>query len=170
MRADTGPTHTLKEATITNIKLLQVPLNHQQLLLFLLFLQIMCCQDSRQKKTYNIPTQPRQTTLDLQAWNRLLELSLTCLCRASGLGKSAEPKECAAAALTSQSRLRNPAELLTLHLIHYHTSPAQFRHQTSSLRLPEDIHELDKDVVQGRERCIKKKPSCSEKHGDWPSV
>ena len=37
-------------------------------------------------------------------------------------------------------------------------SPAQFKHRTASLRLPEDIHELYKDVVQGCEHCIKKKP------------
>ena len=38
-------------------------------------------------------------------------------------------------------RLRNPAELLKLHLRHYHMSPAEFRHRASSLRLPEDVHE-----------------------------
>ena len=37
-------------------------------------------------------------------------------------------------------------------------SPAQFRHRTSSLRLPEDIHDLYKDVAQDGEHCIKKKP------------
>ena len=46
----------------------------------------------------------------------------------------------------------------TLHLNHYHMSPAQLRHRTSSLRLPATIHELYKDVVQGCEHCIKKKP------------
>ena len=57
--------------------------------------------------------------------------------------------------LKFHSRLRNPAELLKLHLKDYHMLPAQ---PTSSLRLPEDIHELYKDVVQGCEHCIKKKP------------
>jgi hypothetical protein len=48
-------------------------------------------------------------------------------------------------------RLRKPEELLKLHLKHYHMSPAQFRHRTSSLRLPEDVHDQYKEVVQGRE-------------------
>ena len=36
--------------------------------------------------------------------------------------------------------------------------PAQFRHRTSSLRLPEDVHDRYKEVVQGCEHCVKKKP------------
>ena len=39
------------------------------------------------------------------------------------------------------TRLRNSTELLNIHVKHYHMSPAQFRHRTSSLRLPEDVHE-----------------------------
>ena len=39
------------------------------------------------------------------------------------------------------NRLRNSTELLKLHLKHYHMSPAQFRHRTSRLRLPEDARE-----------------------------
>jgi len=38
-------------------------------------------------------------------------------------------------------RLRKPEELLNLHLKHYHMSLAQFRHRTSSLRLPEEVHD-----------------------------
>ena len=37
-------------------------------------------------------------------------------------------------------------------------SLAQFRHRTSSLRLPEDIHALYNDVAQRCEHCIKQKP------------
>ena len=37
-------------------------------------------------------------------------------------------------------------------------SPAQLRRRTSSLRLPEDLQELYKGVVQGCEHYIKKKP------------
>ena len=37
-------------------------------------------------------------------------------------------------------------------------SPAQFRHRTSSLRLPEEAHEQYKEVVQGCEHCRMKKP------------
>ena len=50
-------------------------------------------------------------------------------------------------------RLRKPEELLKLHLKRYHMSPAQFRHWTSSLRLPEDVHDRYKEVVQGCEHC-----------------
>ena len=44
-----------------------------------------------------------------------------------------------------------------LHLKHYHMSVAQLRHRISSLRLPEDVHDIFKDVAQGCEHCIKKK-------------
>ena len=37
-------------------------------------------------------------------------------------------------------------------------SPAQFRHRTSSLRLPEDLYDKFKEIVQGCEHCVKKKP------------
>ena len=39
------------------------------------------------------------------------------------------------------NRLKKSSELLQLHLKQYHMSPAQFRHRTSSLRLPEDVHD-----------------------------
>ena len=55
-------------------------------------------------------------------------------------------------------RLRKPEEILKLHLKHYHMSPAQFRHRTSSLRLPEEVHDQYKEVVQGCEHCRMKKP------------
>ena len=45
-------------------------------------------------------------------------------------------------------RLRKPEELLKLHLKPYHMSPAQFRHRTSSLRLPEEVHDQYKEVVK----------------------
>ena len=69
-----------------------------------------------------------------------------------------KPKEPTSVVLKIHNRRRILGELLKLHLEHYHMSPAQFRHRTSSLRLPEDIHELYKDVVQGCEHCVKKKP------------
>ena len=56
------------------------------------------------------------------------------------------------------ARLSNQSELLKLHIKHYHMSPAQFKHRTSSLRLPEDIHDRYKEVVQGCAHCVKKKP------------
>ena len=56
------------------------------------------------------------------------------------------------------NRLRNSSELLKLDHKHYHMSPSQFRHRTSSLRLPEDVHDRYKEVVQGCEHCVKKKP------------
>ena len=37
-------------------------------------------------------------------------------------------------------------------------SPAQLRHQTSSLRLPEDVHGIYKEVVQGCEHYVNKQP------------
>ena len=37
-------------------------------------------------------------------------------------------------------------------------SPAQFRHRTSSLRLPEEVRDQYKEVVQGCEHCGMKKP------------
>ena len=56
------------------------------------------------------------------------------------------------------ARLKNSSERLKLHLKHYHMSPAQFRHRTCSLRLPEDVHDRYKEVVQGCEHCVKSKP------------
>jgi len=52
-------------------------------------------------------------------------------------------------------RLRKPEELLKLHLKHYHMSPAQFRHQTSSLRLPEEVH--DQYALQYEEASLAEK-------------
>ena len=57
------------------------------------------------------------------------------------------PKEPSATMLNIHTRLRNLAELLKLHFQRYHMSPAQFRHRTSNLRLPEDIHELYKRTL-----------------------
>ncbi len=37
-------------------------------------------------------------------------------------------------------------------------SPAQLRHRTSNLRLPEQVHDQYKEVVQGCEHCRMKKP------------
>ena len=61
---------------------------YRRFLVFLRFLQIVSLPDRRQKEVYNTPVQHRQATQDLQAWNHLLELSLTCLCRAGGLEKA----------------------------------------------------------------------------------
>ena len=77
-------------------------------------------------------------------------------------GNLQKPKKTTSAMFQIHSRLRNPAELLKLHLKHDHMSFAQFRHRTSSLRLPEDIHELYTDVVQDCEHCIKKSHVCRE--------
>ena len=37
-------------------------------------------------------------------------------------------------------------------------SPSKFKQRTSSLRLPDDIHDRYKEVVQSCEHCVKKKP------------
>ena len=64
-----------------------------------------------------------------------------------------QPKEVLAAMSKLLARLRNPLELLKLHLKHYHMSLAPLKHRTSSLRLPEDIHDRYKEMVQSCEHC-----------------
>ena len=58
-------------------------------------------------------------------------------------------KDSSAAMKRLVNRLKNSSELLKLLLKHYHMSPTQIRHRTSSLRLPEDVHDRYKEVVQG---------------------
>ena len=55
-------------------------------------------------------------------------------------------------------RLRNPAELLKLHLKHYHMTTEQFKFRTSQLQLPRDIIELYDKTVKSCIVCEKSKP------------
>jgi hypothetical protein len=41
-------------------------------------------------------------------------------------------------------KLRSEKELVKLHLKHYHMSPVQFKHRTSAVEVPTDIHQLSR--------------------------
>ena len=63
------------------------------------------------------------------------------------------------------TRMRNPSALLKLHLKHHHISSAQFRHRTSSLSLPANVHDRYKEVVQACEHCVKDKTTLAKEQG-----
>jgi len=50
-------------------------------------------------------------------------------------------------------KLRDPVELIKLHLKHYHLTPNQFRRRTSALKLPDDIHRLHQETSKRCDGC-----------------
>ena len=50
-------------------------------------------------------------------------------------------------------KLRDPAELMKLHLKHYHMTPNQFKRRTSALKLPEEIHRLYQETSKRCDGC-----------------
>ena len=53
------------------------------------------------------------------------------------------------------ARLRDKAELVKLHLKHYHMKPKNFQRRTSALKCPKDIYDLYEEVVGECPACQK---------------
>ena len=58
-------------------------------------------------------------------------------------------------------KLRDPVELIKLHLKHYHLTPNQFRRRTSALKLPDDIHRLHPETSKRCDGCNEEAPEPS---------
>ena len=58
-------------------------------------------------------------------------------------------------------KLENEAELLKLHLKHYHMSLEQFKRRTSALNLPNSVYSKYELVVKKCEACMETKPAPS---------
>ena len=57
------------------------------------------------------------------------------------------------------ARLRDKAELVKLHLKHYHMKPKNFKRRTSALKCPKDIYDLYEEVVGECPACQKHVPA-----------
>ena len=158
VRADIGLTRTQKDVRRRMILFPQVLLLLLQFLQHLLFPQTEFLQDRYLKGEGQHPgaassDEPRPPGLGPP----LGVFSDVSVPRERPDASLQKPKEPIAPMLQNHARLRNLVELVKLHLKHYHMSPAQFEHRTSNLHLPEDVHELSKDVVQGCQHCFKNK-------------
>ena len=56
------------------------------------------------------------------------------------------------------SKLSNKAELLKLHLKHYHMTSKQFRQRTSNLQIPKEIYDKYDEIIKSCEHCQKAMP------------
>eukprot|EP00435_Cladocopium_sp_Y103_P036710 s1063_g9.t1 len=54
-------------------------------------------------------------------------------------------------------KLQSPAELLKLHLKHYHMSTEQFKRRTSALKLPKEIYDKYDAITKSCDTCSKSK-------------
>ena len=57
------------------------------------------------------------------------------------------------------ARLRDKAELVKLHLKHYHMKSKSFQKRTSALKCPKDIYDLYEEVVKECPACQKHVPA-----------
>ena len=77
-------------------------------------------------------------------------------------GSQAEPSVYDISLKRIHNKLKDPAELLKLHLKHYHMSTDQFKKRTSTLQIPKEIYQKYDEIVKKCDACQRTAPTPSK--------